>query len=153
MFKHARECGARTFDGVKVQSIQFEHTFCQDEKENGEQTQLGKPVSASWTCKDKTTGTIRFQYLVDASGRAGLISTKYMKNRKFNEGLKNVASWGYFEGFEMYGVGTVAEGCPYFPSFPGVSKIRRCHINRLTRKTNHKDRWIRMGMVHPAGGE
>ncbi|KAF7617982.1 radH flavin-dependent halogenase [Aspergillus flavus] len=121
MFKHARECGARTFDGVKVQSVEFSQTFCLDEKESGEQAHLGKPVSASWVRKDKTTGSIKFQYLVDASGRAGLISTKYMKNRKFNEGLKNVASWGYFEGFEMYGVGTVAEGCPYFASFPDGS--------------------------------
>lgn len=126
MFKHARECGARTFDGVKVQSVKFSQTFCLDEKESGEQAHLGKPVSASWVRKDKTTGSIKFQYLVDASGRAGLISTKYMKNRKFNEGLKNVASWGYFEGFEMYGVGTVAEGCPYFASFPGMSKHCPC---------------------------
>ncbi|KAE8320122.1 hypothetical protein BDV41DRAFT_583681 [Aspergillus transmontanensis] len=80
MFKHARECGARTFDGVKVQSVEFWQTFCQDEKESGEQAHLGKPVSASWVRKDKTTGSIKFQYLVDASGRAGLISTKYMKN-------------------------------------------------------------------------
>ncbi|KAJ5174141.1 radH flavin-dependent halogenase [Penicillium canariense] len=121
MFKHARECGARAFDGVKVQSIEFLPTGCQDGQESGEQAHIGKPVSASWISKNKTTGSIKFRYLVDASGRAGLISTKYMKNRTFNEGLKNVATWGYFEGFEMYGVGTFAEGCPYFASFPDGS--------------------------------
>jgi hypothetical protein len=30
---------------------------------------------------EKVSGTTTFDYLVDASGRAGLISTKYLKNR------------------------------------------------------------------------
>jgi len=43
---------------------------------------------------------------LDASGRAGLISTKYLENRRYNQGLKNVASWGYWKGASDYGVGT-----------------------------------------------
>jgi hypothetical protein len=53
-------------------------------------------VSAAWTRKeDGTSGVIKFDYIVDASGRMGIMSTKYLKNRHFNQGLKNVASWGY----------------------------------------------------------
>ncbi len=33
-------------------------------------------------------------YIVDASGRAGIVSVKYIKNRKFNQGLKNNRSLG-----------------------------------------------------------
>ena len=81
---------------------------------------LGRPVSASWKAKDNTSsGTINFKYLVDASGRAGLVSTKYMKNRRYNEGLKNIATWGYFEGAEVYGRNTPAEGGPFFPRLQG----------------------------------
>ncbi|OJJ76884.1 hypothetical protein ASPBRDRAFT_70456 [Aspergillus brasiliensis CBS 101740] len=114
LFEHARESGAQVFDGVKVSAIEFKPTGCQEP--HGDEINLGQPVSASWERKDKTaSGTIRFKYLVDASGRAGLISTKYMKNRRYNQGLKNIATWGYFEGAQTYGSGTPAEGGPFFP--------------------------------------
>ncbi|KAJ5371544.1 hypothetical protein N7517_003550 [Penicillium concentricum] len=113
LFEHAGASGAKVFDGVKVNGIEFLPTGCQEGHDNSKQ---GRPVSASWTRKDKTArGTVRFQYLVDASGRAGLVSTKYMKNRRYNEGLKNIATWGYFEGAGTYGKGTPAEGGPFFP--------------------------------------
>ncbi|PLB45829.1 FAD/NAD(P)-binding domain-containing protein [Aspergillus steynii IBT 23096] len=105
LFDHARESGATAFDGVKVTEIQFApHPS----------SELGKPVSASWSRKDGSTGSIRFEYLLDASGRAGLVSTKYMKNRRFNQGLKNTATWGYWEGAGVHAVGTTREGDPYF---------------------------------------
>ncbi|KOS43943.1 hypothetical protein ACN38_g5115 [Penicillium nordicum] len=107
MFKHAAKSGAKTFDGAKVTSIEF----IPDET-NVESP--GRPVSASWKTKDGRTGIIDFQYLVDASGRAGITSTKYLKNRTFNSYLKNVASWGYWRGATPYGVGTPVEGQPYF---------------------------------------
>ncbi|KAL4874339.1 hypothetical protein BJY04DRAFT_226143 [Aspergillus karnatakaensis] len=113
-FQHAGESGARTFQGVKVESLEFntENGYTKSGLGQG----LGRPVSAKWTRKDDgLAGTIRFKYLVDASGRAGIVSTKYLKNRRFNEGLKNIAVWGYFEGAATYGAGTPAEGGPFFP--------------------------------------
>ncbi|PYI01220.1 radH flavin-dependent halogenase [Aspergillus sclerotiicarbonarius CBS 121057] len=107
MFKHAAKSGAKAFDGVRVTSIEFAST-----KEAA--TNPGRPVSASWKAKDGSTGSIEFDYLVDASGRAGITSTKYLKNRTFNNYLKNVASWGYWRGATPYGVGTPVEGQPYF---------------------------------------
>jgi len=52
-------------------------------------------------------GMISFNYLVDATGRAGLMSTKYSKNRNFTESLKNIAVWGYWTGAGSYGEGTI----------------------------------------------
>jgi flavine halogenase len=49
----------------------------------------GRPISASYT-RGEESGTISFEYVIDASGRAGIMSTKYLKNRKFNESLKYV---------------------------------------------------------------
>ncbi|KAJ6131261.1 hypothetical protein N7523_001721 [Penicillium sp. IBT 18751x] len=113
LFEHAGDSGAKIFDGVKVNAIQFQPSGCREE--HGE-SNLGRPISASWACRDKTSsGTIRFKYLVDASGRAGLVSTKYMKNRRYNEGLKNIATWGYFKDAGTYGMGTPAQGGPFFP--------------------------------------
>ncbi|KAJ5775866.1 uncharacterized protein N7511_000877 [Penicillium nucicola] len=113
LFEHAGNSGAKAFDGVKVNAIEFKSSGCQDG--HGDSSPA-RPVSASWITKDKSaSGTIKFKYLVDASGRAGLVSTKYMKNRRYNEGLKNIATWGYFENAGIYGTSTPAEGDPFFP--------------------------------------
>jgi 2-polyprenyl-6-methoxyphenol hydroxylase-like FAD-dependent oxidoreductase len=114
LFKHAGECGVHTFDETKVASIEFSKTESSDGK-------LGRPKSATWTRKDGSSGTIMLDYLVDASGRAGLISTKYLKNRHFNQGLKNVASWSYWKGGGVYGVGSYKEGAPYFEALKDAS--------------------------------
>lgn len=50
----------------------------------------GKPKSANWTHTPSgdvspTMGATSFDYIVDATGRMGLISTGHLKNRKFNE--------------------------------------------------------------------
>ncbi|KAJ7922291.1 hypothetical protein B0H13DRAFT_2230484 [Mycena leptocephala] len=56
--------------------------------------------------------SITFDYLVDASGRAGIMATKYLKNRYFNETLKNIACWAYWTSAGMYAVGTDRENAP-----------------------------------------
>jgi flavin-dependent dehydrogenase len=99
IFQHAGKSGAHTFDGTKVQSVEFVPLKAGSTTLNAE---LGKPVSATWSRKDGTTGVVKFDYLIDASGRAGVVSTKYLKNRKHNQGLKNVASWGYWTGAQPY---------------------------------------------------
>ncbi|KAK2616396.1 hypothetical protein QQS21_000637 [Conoideocrella luteorostrata] len=115
LFKHAGECGAKTFDETKVASVEFTPTDSSDPQE------LGRPVSATWTRKDGSSSTISFDYIVDASGRMGLISTKYLKNRSYNQGLKNIANWGYWKGGGVHGVGTHKEGAPYFEALKDAS--------------------------------
>ncbi|KAK4206968.1 hypothetical protein QBC37DRAFT_105079 [Rhypophila decipiens] len=115
LFKHAATCGAKTFDGTKVTGVEFAPSESSSEE-------LGRPVSATWSRKeDGTSGTITFDYLVDASGRYGLLSTKYLKNRHYNQGLKNIANWAYWKGGGVHGVGTHKEGAPYFEATKDAS--------------------------------
>lgn len=115
MFKHAAKCGVETFDGVRVNSIAFEPPKNGATVPGSDAPHPGKPVSAAWTRKaDGSSGTIKFDYLVDASGRAGLISNKYLKNRKTNKGLKNIANWGYYKNYGIYAKGTRREEQPLF---------------------------------------
>ncbi|KAK8137274.1 FAD/NAD(P)-binding domain-containing protein [Apiospora sp. TS-2023a] len=113
MFRHAEESGAKTFDGVKVKSIEFQDATTVPE--GTPNLSPGRPVAATYEVKStKETGRIDFDYVVDASGRAGILSTQYMKNRRYNQGLKNVASWGYWEGCGTYSPGTYRENSPFF---------------------------------------
>ena len=123
LFKHAGKNGANVFDGVKVNDITFEP--CNDEAfspamlEGAKVANPGKPVAATWSRKDGSSGRVTFDYLVDASGRAGIMSTKYLKNRKVNEGLKNIANWTYWKNAEKFGTGTIKEGSPFFEALQG----------------------------------
>ena len=131
MFRHAEKCGAKIFDGVKVESIEFNGSSDIDVPEDSKVADLGRPVSATWKRKDGTTGSISFDYLVDGSGRAGVVSTKYMKNRKFNQGLKNVASWGYWKSTGQYAEGTSKQNEPFFEALTGTPISRVFQLLQL----------------------
>ena len=105
---------------MKIESIEFNESSGIDVPEDVKVMDLGRPVSATWKRKDGTTGSISFDYVIDGSGRAGVVSTKYMKNRKFNQGLKNVASWGYWKGHGQYAEGTKRQNEPLFEALTGI---------------------------------
>ena len=107
MLRHASECGVQVFEGVQVQSIDFEDSV---------------PVSAVWE-KDGIKGTIRFDWIVDCTGRNGILSTKYLKNREFNAALRNVAFWGYWTGASEYSPDTDRRNAPWFEALTGA-----CHF-------------------------
>lgn len=121
MFKHAGKSGASIFDGVKVNSLDFESCDIKNSSIDPAARDPGRPVAAHWSRKDGSSGTIKFDYLVDATGRLGIMSTKYLKTRKYNQGLKNMAKWGYWKNVGKYGVGTSREGSPYFEALQDAS--------------------------------
>ncbi|KAL4066069.1 hypothetical protein J3A83DRAFT_350187 [Scleroderma citrinum] len=106
LLDHARQSGVDVYEQTRVTSIQFSHV------------DTARPVAAVWTSTSASgeTGIISFDFLVDASGRAGLMSTKYLRNRIYNEVLKNIAIWGYWRNGRVYGRNTPREGAPWFES-------------------------------------
>ncbi|CZR68580.1 uncharacterized protein PAC_18479 [Phialocephala subalpina] len=114
IFRHASKSGAKTFDGTKVDSLTFEPYPHDGFNAEARLANPGRPVSAAWSRKDGTSGTIGFEYIIDASGRNGVISTKYLKNRRFNEGLKNIAIWAYWKGAKRFKPGQENENSPFF---------------------------------------
>jgi hypothetical protein len=113
MFRHAGNSGGRIFDGVRVTSIQFSNQTLPNRS-------IGRPISATYERRsDSESGQITFDYLVDASGRAGILHTKYLKNRIYSKGLKNLAYWGYWNGTSSYGIGTERACSPFFEALKG----------------------------------
>lgn len=117
MLKYAARSGVNVIEGVQVQEILFDNSAVNAEDDST----IGRPVSANWKLKTGETGTIKFEWLVDASGRAGIMSTKYLKSRVFNKILKNFASWGYWTGAGIYCPGTNRENAPWFEAMTGIS--------------------------------
>jgi hypothetical protein len=106
LLKHAAKCGATVIEETKVTELHFE----------GE-----RPVSATWVSGGGIEGQITFDYLIDASGRNGIMSTKYLRDRRFNQSLKNIACWGYWEGAGCYKPGTSRENAVWFEALPDES--------------------------------
>ncbi|TVY43292.1 Flavine halogenase [Lachnellula subtilissima] len=120
LFRHAGESGAHIYDGFKVKTVDFVPSgLPRSTDPECEIPDPGRAKSATWTrSKDGASGVVNFDYLVDASGRQGLMSTKYLKNRQMNNGeqLQSIANWGYWTNGGTFGIGTAQEGNPYFES-------------------------------------
>jgi flavin-dependent dehydrogenase len=107
LLKYARESGAKVFEQTRITEVKFE-----DDDFNK------RPIAAVWKSETET-GTISFDFVVDASGRAGVLSTKYLKNRKVNQSLKNTACWGYWKNCGRYGEGTPRRNAIWSESLTG----------------------------------
>lgn len=76
-----------------------------------------------WKSVDGSEGRISFEYLIDASGRNGLMSVKYLKNRRFQSSLKNIAVWGYWIGTSKYMPGSDRDNAVYIEALNGTCPI------------------------------
>ena len=85
LLEHAKSQGVKVFEGIEIRSLSFDGD---------------RPQSATWSqvFGGSDTGEISFDYLVDASGRAGIMSMRYMKNRRYHNAFQNIALWGYWTG-------------------------------------------------------
>jgi flavin-dependent dehydrogenase len=86
MLRHAAAQGAVVHEGIEVVGLELDAT--------------GRPCRASWVKRGEpgVAGKIAFDYLIDASGRGGVMATRYLRNRKYHQVFHNVAVWGYWEG-------------------------------------------------------
>ncbi|KAJ5318488.1 Tryptophan halogenase [Penicillium atrosanguineum] len=127
IFRHAGKSGAKNFENVSLKSVNFEPYENDMFTSKHKLANPGRPVSAEWKAKDGRSGTMSFDYLVDATGRLGVLSTKYLKNRKYNESFKNIAIWGYFKGNVRPSPGTDRENQP-------ISEGMRVSVGAVVRK-------------------
>ncbi|KAJ8495116.1 hypothetical protein ONZ45_g12997 [Pleurotus djamor] len=103
LLDHAATQGVAVYQKTRVVEVEFDGDPANS-----------RPISASWSNKAGDTGSIKFDYLIDASGRSGLLSTRYLKNREFREHLRNVAVWGYWRDVTVYQEGTPRSNAPWF---------------------------------------
>lgn len=85
---HARSQGVKVFEGVEVRQLSFD----------GE-----RPRSAIWSqgSMDSSSGELSFDYLIDASGRSGLMATRYLQNRQYHKEFQNLGIWGYWKNADV----------------------------------------------------
>jgi len=84
LLRNAATQGANVIEGAKVTRIVFEGD---------------RPVSADWVRRgDDTVHTVRFDFIIDASGRAGVLAQQHLGLRRQHEIFRNIAIWSYWKG-------------------------------------------------------
>lgn len=148
LLNHARSCGVAVYEKTRVDSIEFSPLdTARPVSATWSHTPPPRPLSPPASpigarfsrfisrvpspepiAIDKglecIKGSTAFSHIIDATGRAGLLSTRYLKNRRFNASLKNIAVWGYWRNVGKYGEGTNREGAPWFEALTGRSAFR-----------------------------
>ncbi|GAA5060518.1 NAD(P)/FAD-dependent oxidoreductase [Nocardia callitridis] len=88
LLRNATEQGAEVIEQATVREIIFD----------GE-----RPTSVEWTLLgDDTVRTTEFDFLVDASGRDGLLAKRHFGMRRQHPAFRNVAVWSYWEGAQLH---------------------------------------------------
>jgi flavin-dependent dehydrogenase len=116
LLDHARSQGVKVFEGVEVESIDFDgdrpiraHWAMKAANDNGNGNGNGNGHhSGNGNGTARATimqGAVGFDYLIDASGRSGIMATKYLLNRKYHKVFQNVAIWGYWKGTDRMATG------------------------------------------------
>lgn len=82
LLEHAKTQGVRVHEGTTVSRLGFDGD---------------RPVRAVLTAAGAER-TVDFDFLVDASGRAGLMATRHQRDRVHHAAFRNVAVWGYWRG-------------------------------------------------------
>lgn len=149
MLNHARSCGVAVYEKTRVDAVDFSpsdssrpvsvswsHTppprpITPPASPIGSRFSSflrGSPPSANHSLVDKepdqVRGTTAFTHIIDATGRAGILSTRYLKNRHYNASLKNIAVWAYWKNAGRYGIGTSREGSPWFEALTGTCLVK-----------------------------
>ncbi|MFB4315992.1 NAD(P)/FAD-dependent oxidoreductase [Actinomadura sp. 21ATH] len=83
LLRNAAEQGAEVIENATVKDVAF----------HGD-----RPVSASWVDAAGTIQHTEFDFLIDASGRAGVLSRQHFDMRRPHEVFQNTAIWGYWDG-------------------------------------------------------
>lgn len=91
LLNNAIENGAFVRQEVKVDRIDFEG---------------GRAIAAQYhDLRSDVCGSVRFKFLVDCSGRSGVIANQYLQSRRYHHVFKNIALWSYWKDARIDGYG------------------------------------------------
>jgi flavin-dependent dehydrogenase len=88
LLRNASRQGATVVEGATVRGVTFDGD---------------RPVAVEWTHQDQrdVVRTTSFDFLVDASGRTGVLAKKHFDMRTPHELFQNVGVWGYWTGARL----------------------------------------------------
>jgi flavin-dependent dehydrogenase len=88
LLRNAAEQGAEVVEGATVKRVLFDGD---------------RAVGAEWVKRgnESHVNIVRFDYIIDASGRTGVLSQQHFKMRAQHAIFQNIAIWGYWKGARL----------------------------------------------------
>jgi flavin-dependent dehydrogenase len=85
LLDNARAQGVEVHEGAQVHEVVFDK---------------GRPIAVRWSTRTDTTRrlSVECDHVIDASGRAGVLSARHFRNREHHKIFRNVAVWAYWRG-------------------------------------------------------
>jgi flavin-dependent dehydrogenase len=83
LLDNAREQGAVVIEQATVQDVEFDGD---------------RPVAVLWKDQDGVQRRLAYDWVIDASGRAGVLAVQKLRDREHHKVFQNVAAWGYWKG-------------------------------------------------------
>lgn len=125
LLRNAADQGAEVIEGATVKRLEFDGD---------------RPVAADWVARQapERPRRTRFDFLVDATGRAGLVSQQHLHNRRPHEMFQNIAIWGYWHGARLLpggpegAINVVSAPDGWYWNIPLAGE--RCSIGYVTHK-------------------
>ncbi|MFG2881452.1 NAD(P)/FAD-dependent oxidoreductase [Streptomyces sp. NPDC048297] len=88
LLANAAAKGVEVREQVAAKSVEFDET--------------GRPTAVTCVPENGDPYVLNdFDFLIDASGRAGLLSVRHLRNRQQHSLFRNVALWGYWKGARL----------------------------------------------------
>ena len=94
LLNHAKSQGVSVLEGAEVKRLRFDGAR--------PRIAIWSPVGRDGRTQEQEIG---FHFLIDASGRAGLMTTRHLHIRRHHEIFKNIAVWGYWKGAKSLPIG------------------------------------------------
>ena len=98
----AQSQGVKVFQGVEVRGLSFD-------SDRPRRAQWRQKSASNLNGSGGSTGEISFDFLIDASGRSGIMSTRYLRNRRYHTVFQNVAIWAYWKNADRMATGRAGD--------------------------------------------
>ena len=130
LLDHARDSGVKVQEGAAVRRVRFDGD---------------RPVGVDWRADTDAEGYDACDFVVDASGRAGVVGRQVGLRRRDHEVFRNVAIWGYWTGATLLpdtpegGLDAVSSPTGWYWTIP--LRDDRFSIGFVTHREHFNERW------------
>jgi flavin-dependent dehydrogenase len=131
LLEHAQSQGVKVYQGVEVRGVSFDGDRPRRAQwrqksaytnGNGNKPPLAmaglptEPPTATHTNGNHNgsgggaaSGEIAFDFVIDASGRSGILATRYLRTRRYHTVFQNIAIWGYYKNADRLATGRAGD--------------------------------------------
>ncbi len=118
LLEHAASQGVQVFQGIEVRGLSFDgdrprraqwRQKVAQASSRGNHHHASNGHHSSNGASGAASGEIAFDFVIDASGRSGLLATRYLRNRRYHTVFQNIAIWSYYKNADRLATGRAGD--------------------------------------------